>query len=247
MEPIKPLKGKSRRTLMDIPGTVPPAEIYDLIVSSPGWPYKRDSEKWLVRDRSLPALLYVAELRISEACRLVRNQFEFNEDAGIWEIKRVKLSKERQDKPRAHPFREVIKLPSDGERAKFTDLVMKWVKPLAPKERPYPFKFGRKNYWTKGYTDSRGNAHPREQRVGEFVSSRGLQIIYSLTGGKWDENLGSFRSEGALWNHYFRAQGERFLYRKRQKDIFRVAREVRVDPRTLIKYLESGETEEVPV
>lgn len=135
--------GLGRRTLKDIPYYPTPVEIYDKIMDSPGWPYKNKSPLLVARDKSLPSLLYLGGLRVSEALRIIKNQFIPDKDNRRWIIRSVELSKTRvKGKTRRIRFRDVY-LPLTGERAKLTDLVMEYVNMLEPDERLYPWSLER--------------------------------------------------------------------------------------------------------
>lgn len=215
IEPITPFPGKKRRTLMDIPRTVSPDEIFTAINAFPGWPYSVNKERMLKRDRAYVLFLYVAAVRASEAGRILKSQFKLDMQRGAWLVRGVKLSKERTDRPRVHSFREEIWLPLKGERANMTQAIIDYVKPL-----------------------------PIDSRVFPFGVERGRQIVKSLTGGVWNFEKRQF--EGGLWNHYFRAQGERYLYRKWKQDLIKTANYLKIDPRTLIKYLQSEQFADLP-
>ena len=57
------------------------------------------------------------------------------------------------------------------------------------------------------------------------TTNRALQIVGALTG---------------MWNHYFRALGEQYLYRQWGNDLLAVADYVKVDPATLGKYIQES-------
>ena len=126
------LGGKDRKTLKAIPYYPTPKEIYDLLVQSKGWPYKRDAESYLKRDRALVAIVYLGGLRISEALRLRKNQFVRRK--GYVLVRAIKLSKSRvKGKPRRVEYRDA-RLPLTGERADLTRLVLDYVETLKSNE-----------------------------------------------------------------------------------------------------------------
>lgn len=61
---------------------------------------------------------------------------------------------------------------------------------------------------------------------------RALQIVGALTG---------------MWNHYFRALGEQYLYRQWGNDLLAVADYVKVDPATLGKYIQESYRDKLSV
>ena len=69
--------GKDRRTLKKIDYYPTPQELYNRVVDpATDWPYRSEQkDRLLTRDKALCAVLYNAELRISEARRLVKEQF----------------------------------------------------------------------------------------------------------------------------------------------------------------------------
>lgn len=133
----------ARRTLSYIEYVPSPGEIYRDIINSPGWPYKRDREFYLKRDRAFVALLYLLGLRVSEALRLKREQFIFpGEEGGRPDaivVRAIKLSKSRfRNKPRKVQYRDGY-LPLRGERAPLTQLVVEYLK-LVDSGRLFQFK-----------------------------------------------------------------------------------------------------------
>jgi hypothetical protein len=126
------LTGTDRRTLKKIPYTPQPKELYQEIVTSPGWGYKRNKDKLLTRDRSLIALTYLGAFRISETLRIRAEDFipvmdKKSGNTHYIEIRAVELSKSfKKGKPRNDLYR-TARLPLSGDRSKFTDLVLEWV------------------------------------------------------------------------------------------------------------------------
>jgi integrase len=209
IEPITPgLKSDGtphyRRVLADIPRYPTPAQVFEQIEQGEGWPYRtQDAEKlawYRLRDRALVCLLYLAALRISEALRLTKSQFQLNESMNRWEIVGVKLSKVKaKGKARVHTYRQEVWLPLTGDRARFTELFV--------------------SYLSVAYEGKdRGIFYYR-------TPERALQIVGGLTG---------------MWNHYFRALGEQYLYRQWGNDLLAVADYVKVDPATLGKYIQES-------
>lgn len=137
--------GLRRKTLKGIPYYPSPQELYDAILNSPGWPYKHESPSLVARDRALVALLYLTGLRVSEAIRLTKGNFERKENH-IY-IKGIELSKVKvKGVVRRIQFRDA-KLPLIGERAHLTKLVMDYVDILEnPEERLFPWSL-EKNQW----------------------------------------------------------------------------------------------------
>ena len=143
------MTGKNKRTLKFIKSYPTPKELYEQIVNSEGWDYKRNREKFLIRDRALVAILYLLALRISEALRLQKEQFIFPEDSGREDaiiVREIKLSKSRwKDKPRKEQYRQEAFLPLKGPRAELTKLVLHYLAVLEPQDKL--FKFGTSRAW----------------------------------------------------------------------------------------------------
>ena len=139
-----------RLTLKYIQYYPTPSEIYNIIMESEGWPYKRNREFYLMRDRALVAILYLLALRISEALRLRKKQFLLPEETGYQDrvlVRGIKLSKSRfKDKPRKEQYRQEAYLPLRGPRAPLTCLVLDWLDKV-PNKDDRVFKIGRKRAW----------------------------------------------------------------------------------------------------
>jgi len=209
-------KGK-RRTLSEIKYYPRPYEIYKDLMLSPGWKYKTKPKEFLRRDRALVAILYAAELRVSEAIRLKKNQFENREDHVF--VKAIRLSKR---KPGKVAYREA-RLPLTGERVKFTELILDYLDTLDNDQRLFPWSLKERIYILKRkYKTKDGEVKPYRsvQLVG---TKRAWQIVNALL-PNWTQ-------------HWLRAFGEDFLYDQFDHDILAVADEVKVDARTLQLYL----------
>lgn len=130
--------GKDRKTLKAIPYYPTPKEIRDLLMESKGWPYKRNVEHYLKRDRALVAISYLGGLRISEALRLKKSQFVKRKDYVL--VRSIKLSKSKvKGKPRRVEYRDA-RLPLTGERADLTKLVLDYLETLNSRDaKLFPF------------------------------------------------------------------------------------------------------------
>jgi integrase len=172
-------KKKTRRTLKDIKYYPTPAEIFNIIMSSEGWPYKQDREFYLKRDRALVALLYLLALRISEALRLKKSQFLFPEDTGHNDriiVRGIKLSKSRvKGKPRRDQYRQENWLPLVGPRAKLTQFVLEYLKELKDDELLFPFN--RTRAWQIIHKMTGATCH--------WFRAFGEDFLYS----QWDKDL----------------------------------------------------------
>lgn len=78
------MTGKDRRTLEKIDRYPSPNEIFALIQTGKGWPYRNalTADYHLKRDKALAALLYLLACRISEGIRIVRSQFKETDSEG---------------------------------------------------------------------------------------------------------------------------------------------------------------------
>jgi hypothetical protein len=137
--------GLHRRTLNQIDYYPEPHEILERILDpKTDWPYSTSSElqaqteRLLARDKALAATLYNAELRISEAERLIKAQFKFKP----FRLIAVKLSKaEKYSKAtgkiitRKDLYRKEIRLASKGDRGKISDLIIQYLELLEDEDR----------------------------------------------------------------------------------------------------------------
>lgn len=225
IEPISPKRPGIRRTLMDIPRSVGSEEVFLTVEGSPGWPYSADRENMQSRDRAWVYVVYIGALRASEALRIRASQFVYDSKKKAWVIKGVKLSKEQTVR---HLKDGTVKVrPRIHTYRESVMLPMKGER-AAMTERIIAY-----------VKTLEGDA-----KLFPFGVERGRQIVKSLTGGTWNEATKNF--DGGLWSHYFRAQGERYLYRRWKRDLIRTAAYLEVDPRTLLKYLQSEETASLP-
>lgn len=206
-----------RRTLELIPYYPKPHEIFNDLMLSPGWNYKTNREHYLTRDRALVSILYIAELRISEALRLKKSQFEVLDDHVF--VKAIQLSKR---KPGKVAYRDA-RLPLEGERAKFTDLVLNYSDRLESNERLFPWSLKERTYVLKKTYRTKAGEIKHYRSVQMVGTKRAWQIVNKLLPN--------------LTQHWLRAFGEDFLYTKFGHDLLAVADEVKVDARTLQLYL----------
>lgn len=141
------------RVLADIPFVTNASVILKTIRESKGWDYKVNKEHYMIRDQALVSFIYVTSLRISEivsgdkdsSTGIKKNQLMQDID-GSYYIEGVKLVKEkfmRKGKPvlRKHSYREKVRLPIEGERKPFTDMILKWTSTID--ENEYLFKMTR--------------------------------------------------------------------------------------------------------
>jgi integrase len=127
-----------RRTLKFIQYYPSPRELYQKIVSAPGWNYKENVEFYHARDRALAALTYLLGGRISEILRLKKSQFIVGRDRVI--VRGIQLSKSRyKNRPRREQFREEAWLPLHGERSSLTELVLSYLRLLGDNDLLFPF------------------------------------------------------------------------------------------------------------
>jgi integrase len=144
------LVGVRRRTNEDIKERLSLKQIYSLITDKE-WPYKQNIEFYHIRDRALMALLFLTAGRISEVLSLRKEQFDFEADKNFIAIRNmilVKRLRTRRGKPVKHktaPIRDEVPLPLKGPLAKFTKLVLEYLKLLG--EDAKLFTFGRRRAW----------------------------------------------------------------------------------------------------
>jgi integrase len=208
---------ESRKTLNDIDSYPTPQEIFNELMTSEGWPYKRSMERYLMRDRALVCIMYLAELRVSEAIRLTKDQFKLRQDFILLDA--IRLSKRKKGKIAYRTAR----LPLSGERAPFTEFLMDYLQTLGPDERLFPWSLVEREYDTgRTYTTKDGQVKPIKsfQTVG---TKRAWHIVKALLPN--------------ITEHWLRAFGEDYLYDAMDHDQLAVADEVKVDPRTLAVYL----------
>jgi integrase len=127
-----------RRTLKFIQYYPSPRELYQKIVSAPGWNYKENVEFYHIRDRALAALTYLLGGRISEILRLKKSQFIVRRDRVV--VRGIQLSKSRyKNRPRREQFREEAWLPLHGERSNLTELVLNYLQLIGDNDLLFPF------------------------------------------------------------------------------------------------------------
>jgi hypothetical protein len=219
-----------RRTLALLPSCPSPQELYEQLITSPGWKYKSSMhDDYGPRDRCLVAILYVAELRVSEAIRLVKDQFERKPKDHCVLVKNILLSKRKKGKT---AYREA-RLPLKGERACFTKLIMDYVETLKPEQRLFPFSLNQHIYTLKKtYTTRNGETKPFKS-----FQMAGANRAWNIVKAYYPD----------LTEHWLRAFGENYLYDHMDHDIMAVASEVQVDARTLQKYIKRQHEKYKPI
>lgn len=210
----------TRKTLNDLPSSPTPKELYAALTTRPGWKYKSClSAQLQQRDRALVALLYVAELRVSEAIRLTKDQFKQNTKAHEILVENIRLSKRKKGKAAMREAR----LPTRGERACFTKLIIEYMDTLQDKARLFPWSLTERVYDTgHTYTVKGGEVKP-------ILSTQvmGTKRAWQIVNAYFPEYT----------EHWLRAFGEDYLYSNMNHDLMAVANEVGVDARTLQEYL----------
>lgn len=223
---------KTLNTLGELKEGIPKAStIYRDLMLSPGWPYAEvrspkpndwepylRRERYIKRDRALVALLYVGCLRVSEALRLVKSQFK--SEGFFVNVSGIRLSKRR---PGNIKYREA-RLPLTGKRACFTKLVTDYLQLLEPEERLFPWSLRVATYTVKNHPYPLRDGTVKERKSIQMIGTkRAWHIVHAML-PSWTE-------------HWLRAFGESFLYDEWQHDIIAVADQVKVDTRTVEKYL----------
>jgi hypothetical protein len=235
------MEPKTRLTLADLPSHTPtPDELYNELSISTGWNYLTKNPtlktQYLQRDRTLPCIMYLAALRVSEAIPLIKDQFTppiHDKVRGDFiTIKDVVLAKRREGKRETNN----IDIPLTGERAKFTQLITEYLDTLEPHQRLYPWSLRKIRYPCKGLNASYLNREGKEiqrYQVHTMGCTRAWQIVKALMPD--------------ITEHWLRAYGEDFFYVLSGKDVIATAHKFKVDPRTLANWYLSRRHMEVPV
>lgn len=141
--------GTDRRVLAHITHYPTAQEIAEAILAYQG-EYKTKTDFYTKRDRALAAILFICQLRKSEAHRLVKAQFKEHP----LRIEAMKLSKaeKRSTKTnkiitRKQAYRTLIPIPTRGKLGVFGKIVQEYLDELEPKDRLFKFKDG------SGYTN----------------------------------------------------------------------------------------------
>lgn len=171
-----------------------------------------------MRDRALVSLLYLGCLRASEALRLTKSQFETKRDYIL--VSTIKLSKRR---PGNIKYREA-RLPLKGNRACFTKLILDYLETLDSNERLFPWSLKERTFILKGHSYLLRNGQVKERKSVQLVGTkRAYQIVHAIL-PDWTQ-------------HWLRAFGESYLYDQWDHDLIAVADQVKVDSRTVERYL----------
>ena len=205
-----------RKTLDQIKHNPTPQELYKKLMASDGWEYKTDKEKYLIRDRALVALLYLGDFRISEVIPIIKNQFEHMQNYIL--VKDVLVSKKRKGKI---VYREA-KLPLEGERACFTQLILSYLETIGDLDRLFPWSLKKKEYKEGTYTTRKGEKKDRVS-VQMIGTKRGWQIVNALL--------------PEYTQHWLRAFGYNYDYDHMNHDIMAVSDKTKADPISLQPYL----------
>jgi integrase len=141
--------GTDRRVLTNIAHYPQPNELKKAISEYQGT-YKTRIDFYQKRDKALAAILFLAQLRKSEAHRLIKSQFQDKP----FRITKVKLSKaEKRNKKsgkvivRKDQYRKEILLPSRGVLGELSAYIKDYLDCLKDEDRLFPFsdKAGRTN------------------------------------------------------------------------------------------------------
>jgi integrase len=187
-----------------------------------------------MRDRALVSLLYVACLRVSEALRLTKAQFRTKDEngkpLGYVKITQIKLSKR---KPGSIKNREA-RLPLTGNRVCFTKLIMDYLETLEPSERLFPWSLRIRTFVIKKHPYRLRDGQTKDRMSVQMVGTkRAYQIVHVML--------------PAWTQHWLRAFGESYLYDSWDHDLIAVADQVKVDSRTVEKYLVHRSAQYKPV
>ena len=211
----------NRRTLRMIDQYPEPKELYERIINlETDWKYStlpqfsERTTRLITRDKALPAVLYNAELRISEVERLTKQQFKQNP----FRIVAMKLSKSEK---RMRTMRDVngnlIAIPETHKD--YGRIITR--KDLYRKEIRLP---------TKGY---RGKISLLIQEYLDLIEDEDA-LLFNLQNHRIDQIV---KNKLGVPPHWLRAYGENELYSLWDNDLMAVAKHVQVDPRTLALYV----------
>lgn len=87
---------ENRRRLKDVGDYLEEDEIFDMITQGPVWPYKRNAQFYILRDRAMLALLFLTGGRIGEVLKVRKSQFNSDEDPEFVVLKGFEISKRKQ-------------------------------------------------------------------------------------------------------------------------------------------------------
>lgn len=210
---------KKRKTLEQIKSYPEPEELYTELMASQGWKYQDRKDFYLTRDRSLVALLYLGDFRISEVIPLTKKQFSQKE--GYVHVEAIKVGKKKEGRMQ---YREA-KLPLEGERRCFTELVLAHLKQLEKEEdRLYLWSLRIRIAKIRGsfYITKSGE---KKQRISVQMigTTRAWQIVNAL--------LPNYTQ------HWLRAFGYNFDYDHMDHDMIAVSDKTKADPRSLGPYI----------
>lgn len=206
----------TRKTLNQIKHNPTPQELYNKLIKSKGWKYNTEQKRFLTRDRALAALLYLGDFRISEVLPLTKENFEELPNY-IW-VKDVIVGKKRHNKIE---YREA-KLPLEGEREIFTQLILAYLSMIGSEERLFPWSLEKRKIPVGKYLLKDGTEKTRYS-VQMIGTKRAWQIINALL--------------PEYTQHWLRAFGYNYDYDNMDHDIMAVSDKTKADPRSLQPYL----------
>ena len=207
-----------RKTLSQIKHTPEPEELYKKLTESPGWPYKTNQQRFLMRDRALVALMYLGDLRAIEVLPLTEANFE-EKPQYIW-VKDIVVGKKHKGKIE---YREA-KLPLVGSRKVFTTLVTEYLAILHFNQRLFPWSLERVKFPVKNHSYKLKDGTEKTRYSITLVGTkRAWQIVNAL--------LPDYTQ------HWLRAFGYNFDYDNFSFDIMAVSDKTKADPRSLQPYL----------
>lgn len=206
-----------RKTLAQIKHNPTPKELYTTLINSEGWNYKTNRQHYLIRDRSLVAVLYLGDFRAEEVIPLTTNNFQKFSNHIL--VKDVVVGKTKK-----LTYREA-KLPLIGERKVFTELILKYLDCLGEDERLYKWSLKKNIYQLP-------KRHNYKLKDGTVKNRFSVQIVG--TKRAW-QIVNALLPE--YTQHWLRAFGYNFDYDHMQHDIMAVSDKTKADPRSLQPYL----------
>jgi len=171
-----------------------------MIVNGERWLYKSKMDYYAARDRAFIALLYLTKGRVSEVCKVRKDQFDFGESDFVL-IRDFEIHKRKKKTLQAEgvPKRD-IPLPLTGALEKFTKMVLNYYDLCETKRL---FTFGRRHAlrivkyvtgkWCHYFRSQGFSDIINRQKVGVFSVARiyGVKNPSTLTHydkGEWEEH-----------------------------------------------------------
>ena len=208
-----------RKTLAQIQYYPTPDELYHQITTGKGWPYKDNQDFYRARDQALASILYLGDFRISEVLPLTK-EVNFKPEKNYLLCYAVKVGKRKAGKIM---YRDA-KLPLEGQRAKLTGLIQKYLDLLGSKDRLFPWSLKERTFISKTETYKTRDGTVKQRKSVQLVGThRAWQIIHALL--------------PHATQHWLRAYGYNYDYDHMQHDVLAVSDKTKADPRSIQPYI----------